>query len=250
VRILKILVMTSVIASVWILTLGVPRRTGGVWAQLGAPPAPLPAPPAPPGAAPAAGGAAIPGSAALAPAPGSTTLISHATPTPATRIYNCSCFNTGTRVRWIGQVTATSFFTARQSAVNSCVGYTFNRQPSSAYLPPPQFGFFPRRCRRSRLRRRNRPRQTWSAPESRAGCKTRPRCQNAGYAPAIDDYSGELDSAERSAGSGAITLTRPAAGDSNSISARWSQKRPDCNAGHCSPPYNSSPIIGWPIDAR
>jgi len=143
VRILKILVMTSVIASVWILTLGVPRRTGGVWAQLGAPPAPLPAPPAPPGAAPAAGGAAIPGAAALAPAPGSTTLISRATPTPATRIYNCSCFNTGTRVRWIGQVTATSFYTARQSAVNSCVGYTFNRQPSSAYLPPPQFGFFP-----------------------------------------------------------------------------------------------------------
>jgi hypothetical protein len=70
-------------------------------------------------------------------------MISQATPTPATRIYNCSCFNTGTRVRWIGQVTATSFYAARQSAVVSCVSYLTNREASSAYIPPPNFNFFP-----------------------------------------------------------------------------------------------------------
>jgi hypothetical protein len=69
--------------------------------------------------------------------------MSRPTPTPSARIYNCSCFNTGTRVRWIGQVQASSFYQARQSAVNSCAAYNFNRRPSSAFIPPPQFGFFP-----------------------------------------------------------------------------------------------------------
>jgi hypothetical protein len=143
VRTARNLVVISVVVSVWILTLGVPRHSGSSWAQLGAPPAPLPAPPPPPGAAPTAGAAVIPGAASLAPAPGSTAAIAQPTPTPSSRIYNCSCYNVGTRVRWIGQVQASSFYAARQNAVNSCVAYNFNRRPSSAFIPPPVFSFFP-----------------------------------------------------------------------------------------------------------
>jgi hypothetical protein len=43
----------------------------------------------------------------------------------------------------MGQVQAPSYFAARQAAVNSCLAYNFNRRPSSAYVPPSVFHFFP-----------------------------------------------------------------------------------------------------------
>jgi hypothetical protein len=146
VQYLRILVLIGVVVPLWILTLGGPRDGTEVWAQLGAPPAPLPAPAQPPGAAPAPGAASAPGAPVLAPAPGASGGAAVAQSTPAAssiRTFNCSCFGSGTRTRWIGQVQAQGYFQARQNAVNSCIAYNFNRAPGSAYVPPANFSFFP-----------------------------------------------------------------------------------------------------------
>jgi hypothetical protein len=132
----------AIAVSVAILTLAPAPRRASVWAQLGAPPAPLPPPPQPPGLAPTAGAVAPPAAARLAPAPGASVGIA-ATPVPTPRVFSCSCFGSGSRTRWMGQVQASSYFTARQSAVNSCLAYNFNRRPSSSFVPPQEFHFFP-----------------------------------------------------------------------------------------------------------
>lgn len=43
----------------------------------------------------------------------------------------------------MGQVQAPTYFAARQTAVNSCLAYNFNRKPSSSYVPPASLNFFP-----------------------------------------------------------------------------------------------------------
>jgi hypothetical protein len=120
------------------LALSVRPPGTGVWAQVVvAPPAPLPAPPPAPGAAMSP--APPPG---LLPAPGGSPL-ALASPTPMPRSFQCSCYGPATSVRWMGTVQSQNAFQARQTAVNSCLAYNFNRRPTSAYIAPPRFGFFP-----------------------------------------------------------------------------------------------------------
>ena len=142
-RSIRIIPALAVLAAVAILTLSPAPRRASVWAQLGAPPAPLPAPPQPPGAAPTAGAVAAPAAARLAPAPGASAGALLATAAPTPRVFYCSCFGAASPTRWMGQVQAPSYFAARQAAVNSCLAYNFNRRPSSAYVPPSVFHFFP-----------------------------------------------------------------------------------------------------------
>ncbi|MGH7905900.1 MAG: hypothetical protein ACREP6_04665 [Candidatus Binataceae bacterium] len=139
----RYLLLIAVLAALWLLTLGGPRNSSKVYAQLGAPPPPLPAPPPPPAAGPAGVTAPTPAAPVLAPAPGASLTAPQATPTPSSRIFNCSCFGAGSRTRWMGTVQASGYFQARQSAVNSCIAYNVNRRPSSSYLPPHRFSFFP-----------------------------------------------------------------------------------------------------------
>jgi hypothetical protein len=142
VRSFRIIPLLAVVLAVAILTLAPAPRRANVWAQLGAPPAPLPAPPQPPGAAPTAGAVAAPAAPLLAPAPGASAGLA-ATPAPTPREFYCSCFGAASPTRWMGQVQAPTYFAARQTAVNSCLAYNFNRRPSSAYVPPSVFHFFP-----------------------------------------------------------------------------------------------------------
>src|SRR5438045_7792723 len=44
-----------------------------------------------------------------------------ATPTPAARAFNCSCFGPGTGTHWIGRVNASGYFAARQGATSACL---------------------------------------------------------------------------------------------------------------------------------
>jgi hypothetical protein len=142
-RSIRILPLIALLAAMMILTLSPTPQRASVWAQLGAPPAPLPPPPQPPGAAPTAGAVTAPAAARLAPAPGATAGALQATAAPTPRVFYCSCFGTASPTRWMGQVQAQNYFAARQAAVNSCLAYNFNRRPSSAYVPPSVFHFFP-----------------------------------------------------------------------------------------------------------
>jgi hypothetical protein len=56
-----------------------------------------------------------------------------ATPTPSVRAFNCSCFGRGTGTHWMGQVTASGSFGARQSAVGACLSYNLRREPQSPF---------------------------------------------------------------------------------------------------------------------
>lgn len=66
-----------------------------------------------------------------------------AAPTPAPRVYNCSCNGSASYTRWMGTVNASSYFQARENAVNLCLNFNFNRRPASPFIPPPVFAFFP-----------------------------------------------------------------------------------------------------------
>ncbi len=142
-RSLRFIPALAVAVAAVILTLAPGPRRANVWAQLGAPPAPLPAPPQPPGVAPTAGALAPPAAARLAPAPGASAGVLVATAAATPRVFYCSCFGAASPTRWMGEVQAPTYFAARQSAVNSCLAYNFNRRPSSAFVPPTQFHFFP-----------------------------------------------------------------------------------------------------------
>jgi len=142
VRSFRIIPVLAVALAAFILTLAPAPRHASVWAQLGAPPPPLPPPPPPPAVAPTTGAAAAPAAPSLAPAPGASAA-AQATAVPTPRVFYCSCFGAASPTRWMGQVQAATYFAARQTAVNSCLAYNFNRQPTSAFVPPSGFNFFP-----------------------------------------------------------------------------------------------------------
>jgi len=96
------------------------------WAQLPAP-NPLvvpPLPPSPPAQLPA------PVSTAIAPAPLSVPSLPAAYATPGPRTFYCSCFGPGTPTHWMGQVTASGYLSASQSASGACVSYNQGKPPS------------------------------------------------------------------------------------------------------------------------
>jgi hypothetical protein len=118
----------GLIAIIFAFTLGWPPTTIPLWAQTASSNpllAPVP-PPAGPSQLPA------PVTTAIAPVLIAVPTLAIATPTPAVRAFNCSCSGRGNPTNWMGQVTAPSYFAARQSAVGACVAYNTNRQP-----PPP-----------------------------------------------------------------------------------------------------------------
>ena len=139
------LVVIGALMAAALLVSVVPARNGSVWAQLGAPPAPLQPPPPPPGAVisplPALPGG-IPSIGALPPLAAVAGLLTPS-PMPTPGGYSCSCYGSAGRTRWVGTVQAAGPFSARQSAVNQCLAYLFDRKPSSAFVPPPVFNFFP-----------------------------------------------------------------------------------------------------------
>jgi len=61
-----------------------------------------------------------------------------ATPPPATvsRSFHCNCTSAGQPVIWAGNVTATSYFLARQAAVSACSAY-LGSKPLSPLIPTP-----------------------------------------------------------------------------------------------------------------
>ncbi len=135
-RALRFLALTLLGALFGALVIHQPAPKDSAWAQLqgAAPPPPLSAPPLPPGGE-VTPGAIVPG--ALPPAPG------FLPPAATPRLFRCACFGPGTYSRWMGHVAASSYFTARENAVNQCIAYNFNRRPVNSFMPPPVFEFFP-----------------------------------------------------------------------------------------------------------
>ena len=89
------------------------------WAQLPQPnPLVVPAPPpSPPAQLPA------PVTTAVAPQPVAISTAPAPYTPPGSRQFNCSCFGPGVGTSWMGQVTASSYFAARQSAGGACTSY-------------------------------------------------------------------------------------------------------------------------------
>ncbi len=165
-RALRFLALTLLGALFGALVIHQPAPKDSAWAQLqgAAPPPPLSAPPPPPGGE-VTPGAIVPG--ALPPAPGflppagvpltgpspvlgalpplapAPALLPAPAPAATPRLFRCACFGPGTYSRWMGHVAASSYFTARENAVNQCIAYNFNRRPVNSFMPPPVFEFFP-----------------------------------------------------------------------------------------------------------
>jgi hypothetical protein len=77
----------------------------------------------------------VPGAVAtplLTPAPVLT-----ASPTPAARLFNCSCFATTSGTEWAGTVAASSYTAASSAATSACINY-ITSTPQSPYIPPGQ----------------------------------------------------------------------------------------------------------------
>lgn len=58
----------------------------------------------------------------------------YAAPTTS-RTFNCSCFGPGSNTHWMGEVSATGYFAARQGAVSACLSYNTNKQPAPPSVP-------------------------------------------------------------------------------------------------------------------
>ena len=58
-------------------------------------------------------------------------------PTPGPRLFNCSCFTTGSATQWSGFVNATNYSTARSAASGACSSY-LTRGAQSPFIPPGQ----------------------------------------------------------------------------------------------------------------
>ncbi len=98
------------------------------WAQLPAP-NPLvvpPLPPSPPAQLPA------PVSTAVAPIPVAVPTLPPPYSAPGPRTFNCSCSGAGSPTRWMGQVTASGYQSASQSASGACAAYYQGKPPSYA----------------------------------------------------------------------------------------------------------------------
>jgi hypothetical protein len=99
------------------------------WAQL---------PPGNPNLAPAIVPTVVPSLAQPAATIGIPTLA--VIPTPAAiatavglRVFNCSCFGPGSGTHWMGQLSATGYFTARQGATRACLSFNQQKQPPTAF---------------------------------------------------------------------------------------------------------------------
>ncbi|HKV56224.1 MAG TPA: hypothetical protein VJN94_16445 [Candidatus Binataceae bacterium] len=107
-------------------------RNAAVWAQL-PPPNPNLGPvvplSAPPQLAQPAATTGIP-PLAIIPSPPA------ATPSPAVRAFNCSCFGHGSGTHWMGTVAAPGYFAARQSATGACLSYNAGKSPASPFNEP------------------------------------------------------------------------------------------------------------------
>lgn len=58
-----------------------------------------------------------------------------ASPTPVSRVFNCSCFGPASGTHWVGQVSSTGYFAARQTATGACLAYNEQKEPA-----PPVIG--------------------------------------------------------------------------------------------------------------
>ena len=108
------------------LALALMLAAGGVgWTQL-ATPNPLvvpPLPPSPPSQLPA------PVSTAIAPSPLSEASLPAAYSTPGARMFDCSCYGPGASNHWMGQVTASGYSNASQTASGACLAYNQGKPP-------------------------------------------------------------------------------------------------------------------------
>jgi len=111
------------------LALALPRNRTMLWAQL-PPPNPFLAPAITPSGVPSLSQpAATIGIPTLAVIP--TPAASAATPGP--RVFNCSCFGPGSGTHFVGRVSATGYFAARQGATSACLALNEIKQPASAF---------------------------------------------------------------------------------------------------------------------
>lgn len=62
------------------------------------------------------------------------------TPSPSARIFNCSCFGRGTGTHFMGRVSASGYFAARQSATTACLSSNELKQIPSPLMGPSQVG--------------------------------------------------------------------------------------------------------------
>jgi hypothetical protein len=114
------------LAAIFTMALAGPRSLPSLWAQTATNPliAPVP-PPAAPAQLPA------PVTTAIAPVLAPVPTLAVASPTPSPQVFNCSCYGRATPASWMGQVSASGFFAARQAAVGACLSYNERRAPES-----------------------------------------------------------------------------------------------------------------------
>jgi hypothetical protein len=56
-------------------------------------------------------------------------------PSPAARAFNCTCFGHGSGTHWMGVVSASGYFAARQGATRACLSYNELKEIPSPYFP-------------------------------------------------------------------------------------------------------------------
>lgn len=127
-RILK-LVGALLLPLMMALALALPRNRTMLWAQVSTPN---------PFLAPASTPSGVPSLSQPAATIGIPTLAVIPTPVPTAttsgpRVFNCSCYGPGSGTNFVGRVSATSYFTARQGATSACLAYNETREPGSSY---------------------------------------------------------------------------------------------------------------------
>jgi hypothetical protein len=127
-RILKF-IAAAIMPLLMVFALILPREWNGVWAQL--PPSnpnlgPATLPSAPPRLSQPAATTGIPPLATI-PSPAAPA------PSPAARVFNCSCFGRGSGTHWMGSVSASGYFAARQGATSACLSSNELKQPVSPF---------------------------------------------------------------------------------------------------------------------
>lgn len=127
-RILK-LVGALLLPLLVLVALALPRNRTMLWAQL---------PPPNPNLAPATTPSGVPSLSQPAATIGIPTLAIIRTPvatatTTGPRVFNCSCFGPGSGTHFVGRVSATGYFAARQGAISACLSFNQTREPASAF---------------------------------------------------------------------------------------------------------------------
>jgi hypothetical protein len=133
-RVLKLIAAVALPLALF-LVIALPYDRVSLWAQLPPPnplTAPRPVPSAPAQLPPPVPAEGLP-SLAVVPSPASPS------PTPSLSAFNCSCFGRGTGTNWMGLVSASGYFAARQSATSACLSYE-QRSPTSPAIPLPETG--------------------------------------------------------------------------------------------------------------